>query len=74
MTTKNFIIAIIAICSVGITNIAVCASAYNSHGKLEDELPYIIIGIFSGISLFMFINWLFKPRFNKASKTAKRRR
>jgi hypothetical protein len=74
MTTKHFITVVIAACSVGGTNVAVCASAYISHGKLEDELPYVIIGSFSGICLFLFINWLFKPHSNKASKTPKKRR
>jgi hypothetical protein len=71
MTTKNFITVVIAACGVGVTNVAVCASAYNAQGKLEHQLPYVIIGSFSGIFLFLFINWLFS---HKASKIPKKRR
>jgi hypothetical protein len=72
--TKNFIIAVVMAYSIGVTNVAISASPYNSHEKLEDQLPYIIIGIFSGISIFLLVNWFFKLRSNKASKATKKRR
>jgi hypothetical protein len=74
MTVKNFITTFIAVCSVSVTDVAICASPYISHGKLEDELPDIIIGSFSGIFLFLFVNWLFKPRSNNKGKVPKKRR
>jgi hypothetical protein len=73
MTTKHFITLIIAAYSIGVTHVAVCASAYISHEPLKDQLPFIIIGSLSGISLFLLVNWLFKPRANK-DKTIKKRR
>ncbi len=74
MTTKSFISTVIAASSVGVTNIAISASPYISNGKPEEELPYIIIGGISGISLFLLVNWIFKPRPKKSTKTSKRRR
>ncbi|MEI6706732.1 MAG: hypothetical protein WCK96_06295 [Methylococcales bacterium] len=73
MTTKHFITLIIAAYSIGISNVAVCASSYISHEPLKDQLPAIIIGSLSGISLFLLVNWLFKPRANKDKKIKKRR-
>jgi hypothetical protein len=74
MTTKNFISAVIAVGFISMTEVALAASAYISHGKLEDELPIIISGSLTGIFLFLFINWLFKPKVNKISKTPKKRK
>jgi hypothetical protein len=55
MTTKNFITVVIAACGVGVTNVAVCASAYNTQGKLEHQLPYVIIGGFQASSFFCLL-------------------
>ena len=73
MTIKQFSTTIIAYLGMGIINTVLAASAYISHEPLEKQLPTIILGSLSGIFLFLFVNWLFKPRTKKTNDSSKKR-
>ena len=73
MIKKHLITTVIAVCLLSVTGVAMGASSYIPTGKLEDELPPMIIGSLSGIFLFLFVNWFVNwlSRSNSSKKPKK---